>query len=75
MKTSIVRTIFKDHFEVYGQTCVLGRQQYHAAGNIMTCRTSKQYLVVLLIDFDLAKALMVSKSIQKHLTIRKNIQI
>jgi len=42
MKPGIVQKIFKDQFETYRKTHVLGRRQYHAAGNIMTCRTSKQ---------------------------------
>lgn len=42
MKPGIVQKIFQDHFESYRKTRVLGRRQYHAAGNIMTCRTSKQ---------------------------------
>ncbi len=42
MKPGIVQKIFKDQFSTYRKTCVLGRQQHHAAGNIMTCRTSKQ---------------------------------
>ena len=39
MKPGIVQKIFKDHFETYRKTRILGRRQYHAAGNIMTCRT------------------------------------
>jgi len=42
MKPGIVQKIFKDHFDAYRKTRVLGRRQYHAAGNIMTCRTSDQ---------------------------------
>jgi len=42
MKPGIIQKIFKDHFEAYRKTRVLGRRQYHAAGNIMTCRTAEQ---------------------------------
>jgi len=42
MKPGIVQKIFKDHFEAYRKTRVLGRRQYHAAGSIMTCRTSEK---------------------------------
>lgn len=42
MTKGIVQTIFKDHFESYRRTRVLGRRQYHAAGSIMTCRTPDQ---------------------------------
>ncbi len=42
MNPGIVQKIFKDHFEAYRKTRVLGRRRYHAAGSIMTCRTSKQ---------------------------------
>ena len=42
MKPGIVQKIFKDQFESCRKTRIPGRRQYHAAGNIMTCRTSKQ---------------------------------
>ena len=42
MKKGIIQTIFNDHFESYRSTRVLDRRQYHAAGSIMTCRTSEQ---------------------------------
>jgi len=42
MKPGIIQKIFKDHFENYRKARILGRRQYHAAGNIMTCRTAEQ---------------------------------